>query len=69
MTNLRLNNPSSVRRLLARIVRMTLDKEIDTKTANTVIIGCNAILSSMRLDEQQKKIDELERLINERLQR
>ena len=35
------------------------------KVANTIILGCNAVLSAIRSDEQQKKIDELERLLNE----
>lgn len=44
---------------------MTLNNEIDTKTANVIILACNAVLSAIRTDEQQKKLDELEGLINE----
>lgn len=43
---------------------MTANGEIDVKTANTIILGCNAVLSSIRTDEQQKKIAELEAIID-----
>lgn len=38
--------------------------EMDNKTANTIILGCNAVLSAIRTDEQQRKIDELERILS-----
>jgi len=44
---------------------MVINKEVDSKTANTIIIACNAILSALRIDEQQRKLDELERFIQE----
>ena len=63
--NLRLKTATDVRRALNRIMNMTLNGEMNTKTANTIILGCNAVLSSIRTDEQQKKRDELEKIINE----
>lgn len=60
-----MGTPTEVRRTLARVANMAVNGEIDTKTANTVILACNAILSAIRTDEQQKKIDELEELIEE----
>ncbi len=42
---------------------MTANGKMDVKTANTIILGCNAVLSSIRADEQQKKIAELEKMI------
>ena len=60
---LRLKTPAEIRRALARVANMVLNKELDTKTANSIILACNAILSSVRLDDQQKKIDELEQLL------
>lgn len=63
--NLRLKTATDVRRALNRIMNMTVNGEMDTKTANTIILGCNAVLSSIRTDEQQKKLDELEKIINE----
>lgn len=60
---LRMSTPTEVRRTLARVANMAVNGEIDTKTANTIILACNAILSAIRTDEQQKKIDELEELL------
>ena len=44
---------------------MAVNGEIDTKTANTIILACNAVLSAIRTDEQQRKIDQLEELLSE----
>lgn len=62
---LRMRTPTEIRRTLARVANMALNNEIDTKTANTIILACNAVLSAIRTDEQQRKIDELEELLNE----
>ncbi|MCG2731055.1 MAG: hypothetical protein L6276_12410 [Acetobacterium sp.] len=64
---LNLKNPQEVRRTLNRVANMALNGEIDTKVANTIILACNAVLSSIRTDEQQKKIDELENILKEKL--
>lgn len=62
---LRMGTPTEIRRTLARVANMAMNGEIDTKTANTIILACNAVLSAIRTDEQQKKIDELEALLDE----
>ena len=62
---LRMRTPTEIRRTLARVANMALNNEIDTKTANTIILACNAVLSAIRTAEQQKKIDELEELLDE----
>ena len=62
---LKTRTATEVRRTLSRVMNMVVNKEIDNKTANTIILGCNAVLSAIRTDEQQKKIDELERILNE----
>lgn len=63
--HLRMRTPTEIRRTLARVANMALNNEIDTKTANTIILACNAVLSAIRTDEQQRKIDELEELLDE----
>ena len=63
---LKLSSPYEVRKALSRIANMTLNGEIDTKTANSIILACNAILGGIRTDEQQKKIDELEEIMLEK---
>ena len=62
---LRMGTPTEIRRTLARVANMVMNGELDTKTANTIILACNAVLSAIRTDEQQKKIDELEELLDE----
>lgn len=61
---LRMRTPPEVRRAMARVANMALNGEIDTKTANTIILAGNAILSAIRTDEQQKKIEEIEKILN-----
>ena len=42
---------------------MVLNNEIDPKSANTMLYACNAALSAFRLDEQAKKLEELEEML------
>lgn len=51
---LKLSNPREVRKALNRIANMVINKELDNKSANTLVYVCNAILGSFN------KIDELE---------
>lgn len=60
---LRFSNPQEVRRSLAKVANMVLNEEIEPKKANTIILACNAILGAMRIDEQQRKIEELEMIL------
>ncbi|GLB33041.1 hypothetical protein LAD12857_49640 [Lacrimispora amygdalina] len=62
---LKTGTATEVRRTLSRVMNMTVNGEIDNKTANTIILGCNAVLSAIRTDDQQKKIDELERILSQ----
>lgn len=52
-----------VRQTLTRVINMVVNGELDSKDANTIILGCNAILASIRVDDQQKKLEELEELV------
>lgn len=58
--SIKLDTPQAVRRALSRIANMVLNEEIDTKAANSIILACNAILSGIRTDDQEKKLRELE---------
>lgn len=62
---LKMSTPEQIRRTLNRINNMLLNGELDPKTANALIYGCNSALGSIRLDEQQSKLDEMERLLSE----
>lgn len=66
MTKIRLKTrtPTEIRRTLSRVTNMVANGEMDTKAANTIILACNAVLSAIRTEEQQKKIDELEKVLN-----
>ncbi len=64
--SMKLDSPQAVRRALARIANMVLNGEIDTKSANSIILACNAILSGIRTDEQDKKLAELEQILIEK---
>lgn len=61
---LTLKTPQDVRRALARVSNMLLNGEIDSKTANAIIYACNSILQSVRVDEQEKKLEELDGMID-----
>ena len=54
-----------MRRALSRVANMVLNGELDPKQANAIMYACNVILAGIRVDDQQKKIDELERLMEE----
>ena len=61
----KMNTPTEVRKTLVRISNMVANGQIDSKQANAIIYAANNILASIRTDEQQKKIDELEKILNE----
>ncbi|MBC8537435.1 hypothetical protein H8693_00620 [Christensenellaceae bacterium NSJ-63] len=63
--SLKMSSPREVRRTLARIANMTINGEIESKTANTIILACNAVLGSIRADEQQRQIDEIQSKLDE----
>ena len=61
---LKTRTATEIRRTLSRVMNMVANGEMDNKTANTIILGCNAVLSAIRTDEQHRKIDELERILS-----
>lgn len=60
-----MGNSREVRRTVNRISNMLLNGEIDPKTGNAILYACNVCLGAIRTDEQQAKLNELERLIKE----
>ena len=44
---------------------MLLNGELDARTANAILYGCNVCLGAIRIDDQQAKLDELEKTIAE----
>lgn len=62
---LKMSTSREVRRTINRINNMLLNGEIDAKTANALLYGCNVALGAIRIDDQQAKIDELEKIVEE----
>ena len=44
---------------------MLLNGDIDPKTANAILYACNVCLGAIRVDEQQAKLIELEKMVRE----
>lgn len=67
MTKKRLKMTTSreVRRTVNRIANMLLNGELDARTANAILYGCNVCLGAIRVDDQQAKLDELESIIGD----
>lgn len=49
---LKLSTPTEIRRALSRIANMVLNKEIDDKTANSIVYICHAILGTFNKAEE-----------------
>lgn len=62
---LKMSTPREIRRTLNRINNMLLNGQLDPKTANSLIYGCNACLGAIRVDEQQARLEELEQALEE----
>lgn len=62
---LRMGTPTEIKRAANKIANLLLNGEIDAKTANALLYSCNVIASIIRVDEQGRKLAELERLIKE----
>ena len=62
---LKMSTSKEVRRAVNRIANMLLNGEIDAKTSNAILYGCNVTLGAIRVDEQQAKLDELEQIVEE----
>lgn len=67
--SIKLATAQDTRQAITRIANMVLNDDIDPKAANTILYACNAVLGAIRVDEQQKKLDELERLVVEQKKR
>lgn len=62
---LKMSTPLEVRRAVSRVANMVLNGELEAKDANAIMYAANVILGAIRVDEQQKKLDELEQMIGE----
>ena len=63
---LKLTTATQVRRALNRVANMVLNGELEAKDANAIMYACNITLAAIRTDEQEKRLQEPESLINEK---
>lgn len=63
--HLKMTNPGEVRRAMTRVSNMVLNSEITPQQANAVIYAGNAVLGSIRADEQERRLAELEKKLDE----
>lgn len=54
-----------IRSTLSTLVNLVANDKIEQKKANSIVYITNAILSSIRIDEQDKEIQELKEMIEE----
>lgn len=59
---LKTSTPREIRTTLTKVINMVYNGELDPKAGNTIVTACNSVLAAIRIDEQQKRIDELEKL-------
>lgn len=59
------SSPKEVRKTLSTLVNLVANDKIDQKKANSIVYITNAILTSIRVDEQEKQIQELKEMIEE----
>ena len=61
---IKLSTPNEVRRAISRVANMVLNDELEAKEANTILYACNITLSAIRTEEQEKRLDELEAVLD-----
>ena len=59
------SNAREVRRSLATINNMLLNDKIEADKARAIVYTANTILSSIRIDDQEKQIQELKDMVEE----
>ena len=60
---LKMSTPQEVRAAVARVANMVLNGELEARNANAILYAANVTLGAIRVDEQQKKLDELETIV------
>jgi len=60
-----INTPVGIQNIMVNVINLVSAGELDSKSANAIISAGATALNAIRVDEQQKKIDELERILNE----
>lgn len=64
LKRLKFNTAKDIQRSLTKINNMLLNKQIDPKYANAITLACNTILGTLKYSDQDRKLQELEELID-----
>lgn len=62
---LNLSMPRDIRKSANRVANMLLNGELGPKAGQAIISACKICLESIRTDEQERRLDELEKLVKE----
>lgn len=62
---LKLSTPKQVRQTLAKLANQVANDEIEQSKAKTITYMSSYILQSIKLDEQEKQIQELKEIIEQ----
>lgn len=60
---LKMTTSREVRRAVNRVANMVLNGELSAKDANAILYAANVTLGAIRVDDQQAKLEELERMV------
>lgn len=60
---LKMSNVQEVRRAMTRVANMVLRGELSPKEASAIVYAAQTILQSIRIDDQERKIEELEMIL------
>ena len=62
---LKMSTSREVRKAVNRVANMVLNGELSAKDANAILYAANVTLGAIRVDEQQAKLDELEKMVED----
>lgn len=63
---LHLDTPRAVRAAVTKVVNEVRNNELTPQQGNAIVAACNTVLQSIRVDEQEKKLAQLESLLEEK---
>ena len=65
MRQLKLDTPRDIRQSLTRVANLVLNGELEPKRANCITYIASIVLSSIRVDEYGKDLEEVKEMLQE----
>jgi len=62
----RLNKPQDVRRLLSRLINLTLKKDLDVDVLRGITYSCSMVLKSLEVGELADRLERLEQAMGKK---